>query len=309
MEVVHRIEVDVFQLAHLRLDVARHGDIDHEDGLVATLLERPLHRALAEDRQLAGSGADDDVTVDQFVRNVGQQHGMGAEFFRQVAGALQGSVGNDDTPHALFMEVTGDQGDGLAGADQQGLAAAEVAEDLLGQADRGKGHRHRVLTDRGVGAYRLGGVEGGLEQAPQQRTDGTGLAGHGIGRLELTKDLWFAQHHGVQPRGHAHHVPYRGLVLVQIDAGAQIFQGDPVVLGEPGQHGLRQTGLQLQIEFAAIAGGENRRFATVGGLLQLAQGFDRLLRSESHTFAHLNRGGLVIDAEREKGHGRKQSNG
>jgi hypothetical protein len=42
----------------------------------------------------------------------------------------------------------------------------QVAENLLGQADRGKRHGHRVFTDGGVGAHLLGGIERGLEQAP-----------------------------------------------------------------------------------------------------------------------------------------------
>ena len=78
--------------------------------------------------------------------------------------ARQSSVGNHDTFHSQLMQMAGDQGNGLARTNQQGLAALQVAEDLLGQAHGGKGDRHRVLTDGGVGAHLLGRVEGGLEQ-------------------------------------------------------------------------------------------------------------------------------------------------
>ena len=40
----------------LGFDVARHGDVDHEHGAVAALLERVLDGALAEDGQRAGRG-------------------------------------------------------------------------------------------------------------------------------------------------------------------------------------------------------------------------------------------------------------
>jgi hypothetical protein len=79
------------------------------------------------------------------------------------------------------------------------LAALQVAENLLGQADRGKRHGHRVFADGGVGAHLLGGAEGGLEQAPEQRADGAGLAGHGVGRFHLAENLRFAQHQRVEP--------------------------------------------------------------------------------------------------------------
>ena len=72
------------------------------------------------------------------------------------------------------------------------LAARQIAEDLLGQAHGGEGHRHRVFADGGVGTHLLGSAERGLEQAPQQRPDGAGLAGHGVGGFHLPQNLRFA---------------------------------------------------------------------------------------------------------------------
>ena len=194
VQVIDSVQVDVVQLADFRFDVTRYGNVDHEDRLVPALFQRTLDRALAQDWQLAGGGADDDVAVGQFLGDVGQQYGVRAELLGQDTGPLQGAVGHDDTPHALLMQVAGDQGDGFAGTDQQGLATAQVAEDLLGQADRGKRHRYRVFTDGGVGTHLLGSAEGGLEQAPEQRADGAGLARHGVGGLHLAEDLRLAEH-------------------------------------------------------------------------------------------------------------------
>src|SRR5690606_23903793 len=116
VQVIDGIEVDIVQLAYLRFDIAWYGDIDHEDRLVSALLQRALHRALAEDRQLAGGGADDDVAVDQLVRNVREQHRVRTELLGQLAGTLQGAVGDDDALDALVMQVTRHQADGLTGA-------------------------------------------------------------------------------------------------------------------------------------------------------------------------------------------------
>ncbi len=156
---------------------------------------------------------------------------MGAELFGQLAGPLQGAVGYDDTLDALVVQVPRHQADGLTGADQQRLAAVQIGEDLLGQADRGEGHRHRVLANGGIGAHGLGGAEGGLEQTPEQRPDGAGLTRHGVGRLELAENLRLAQHHRIQPAGHAHHVAHRVMVAVHVGTGAQLFDAQAVVVG------------------------------------------------------------------------------
>ena len=73
-EVVHRVEVDVVQRRHLGLDVARHGQVDHEDRAVAALFQRAFDGAQADDGQGAGGAADDGVEFVQALGQVGQQH-------------------------------------------------------------------------------------------------------------------------------------------------------------------------------------------------------------------------------------------
>lgn len=302
VEVVDAIEVDVVQFADFRLDVARHGDVDHEHRLVLALLQRALHGALAEDRQLAGSGADDDIAVGQLLGYLRKQHRMGAELLGEQAGALQGAVGHHDALHALLEQVARDQGDGLAGADQQRLAAVQVAEDLLGQAHRGERHGHRVLADGGIGADGLRRTEGGLEQAAEQRTDGAGLARDGVGRLHLAEDLRLAEDHRVEAGGHAHHVAHRVFVLVHIGTGAQLVESQAMVVRQPGEHVVRGRMVDLQVEFAPVAGRQDGRLAAGGQAAELLQRLDHLFRSESHALADSHRGGLVIDAEGNEGH-------
>lgn len=183
------------------------------------------------------------------------------------------------------MQVAGDQGDGLAGADQQCLAALQIAENLFRQAHRGKGHGNRVFADGGVGAHLLGGAEGGLEQPPQQRANGSGLTRHGVGGFHLPEDLRFAQHQRVQPRGDTHHVTNGRIVFVHIGTGAQVFEAQMVVLGQPAQHDIRRKVILFYIEFTAIAGGEDRSFAAVGEAAELLQGLNQLLRGKGHALA------------------------
>jgi len=178
----------------------------------------------------------------------------------------------------------------------------QVGEDLLGQADGGESHRHRVLADGGIGTHGLGGAEGGLEQAAEQRTDGAGLARHGVGGLHLAEDLRFAEDHRIQPGSHAHHVAHGVVVLVDIGAGTQLIEIETVVVGQPAQHFVGGQLVLLQVQLAAVAGGEDRRLAAGREATELLQGLDQLLGGEGHALADVHRGGLVVDTEGEEGH-------
>jgi hypothetical protein len=224
VKIIDAVQVNVVQLADFRLDIPGNGDVDHEDRFVLAQLQRAFHRALAKNRQLTGGRADDDIAAHQFCRDVRQQHRVGAELLGQQTGALQRAVGNDDALDTQLVQMAGDQSNGLAGTDQQGLAALQITENLFGQADRGKRHRHRVFTDRGVGAHLLGRIECRLKQSPQQRADGAGLAGHGVGRFHLTENLRLAQHQRVEPGGDAHHVTNCRIIFMHISTRAQLIE-------------------------------------------------------------------------------------
>jgi hypothetical protein len=49
-EVVDGVQEYVFQLAGFGFDIARNGQVDHEDRPVTTSFDRPLDRAEADDR-------------------------------------------------------------------------------------------------------------------------------------------------------------------------------------------------------------------------------------------------------------------
>lgn len=239
VQIIDAIEVNVVQLADFRLDITGNSDIHHEDRFVLAQLQRALDRAFAQDRQLAGGGADDDIAAHQLGRDVREQHRVGAKLLGQDARALQGAVGDHDTLDAQVMQVASDQGDGFTGADQQRLAALQVTENLFGQAHGGERDGHRVFTDGGVGAHLLGRIERSLEQTAKQRADGASLAGHGVGGFHLAEDLRLAQHQRVEPCGDAHHVTNCRILFVHICTGAQVLEIQMVIIGQPAQHHIR----------------------------------------------------------------------
>ncbi|CAB5335488.1 hypothetical protein IST419_05877 [Burkholderia multivorans] len=75
-----------------------------------------------------------------------------------------------------------------------------------------------------------------------------------------------------------------------------------MVVRQPGEHVVRGRMVDLQVEFAPVAGRQDGRLAAGGQAAELLQRLDHLFRSESHALADSHRGGLVIDAEGNEGH-------
>jgi hypothetical protein len=61
-----------------------------------------------------------------------------------------------------------------------------------------------------------------------------------------------------------------GFVIgMDIGAGAQLFEAQLVISGQPGQHFIGAQAVLFEVEFAAIAGRKNRRLPAAGALAQL----------------------------------------
>ena len=55
VQIINAVKVNILKVTDFRLDIARYGNIYHEHRFVAALLEGTFDRALAKNRQLAGS--------------------------------------------------------------------------------------------------------------------------------------------------------------------------------------------------------------------------------------------------------------
>ncbi|MDT4826845.1 hypothetical protein FQZ97_601650 [compost metagenome] len=97
-------------------------------------------------------------------------------------------------------------------------------------------------------------------------------------------------------------MPHGVRVLVHVGAGAQLVDGHALVIGEPGEDFFRVGMFLLQVEFAAVAGGEDRRLAAGREAAEHLQRLDHLFGGESHALADGHGGGLVVDAESNEGH-------
>ena len=77
-----------------------------------------------------------------------------------------------------------------------------------------------------------------------------------------------------------------------------------MVIGQPAQHPIRRKMILFYIEFAAIAGGEDRSFAAVGESAELLQGLNQLFRSKRHALADVYGSSLVVNTKCKEGHSR-----
>ncbi len=302
LKVIDGIQEDIAQLAHLGLDVARDGNVDHEDRTVAAFLQRPLDHALAQDRQRCGGRGDHDVGLDERLGNGIEGNRLTAQRPGKGLGALAGAVGHGELPHTRLVEVARHQLDGLAGADQQRSRAGEVAKDTAGQAHRRIGHRHRVASDAGLGTHLLGHGKGVLKKTLQLLAQPLLSAAGLVGLLELAQYLRLAQHHRVQPYRHAHEVSRRLVLVEVVGAAREILHPQPVKPAQPVEDLALADSIGDAVELGTVAGGENRGLAYLRQRTQLGQRRLQLSWRKGDLFAHLDGGGPVVDSQGKKRH-------
>ena len=232
-EIVDGVEVDVGQARDLGLDVAWHGEVDHEHRPVPARLQRPLDGAQADDRQRAGGARDDDVELGQPRRQVGEREGRRREARAELVGARRAAVRDREQARLAGREVGRGQLDHLAGADEEHLGLAHVLEKLRRQAHRGRRHADRMAADLGRRAHLLGDRERALEHLLQRAAERAGAARLAHRLLQLAEDLRLAENHRVEAAGDAKGVARRRRPFEHVGVRAQRRGLDAAHVGEP----------------------------------------------------------------------------
>mmetsp|Transcript_53732 Transcript_53732/g.126531 ORF Transcript_53732/g.126531 Transcript_53732/m.126531 type:complete len:410 (-) Transcript_53732:254-1483(-) len=316
-EVVHGVEVDVLQAGHLGLDVARHGQVQHQHRAALAGLERALHGAQADQRQAAGGAADDDVELAQHLAQFGQRQLRGPQTLGQQAAALGTAVGHAHLQRLLRGEMGGDKVDHLACADEQHAPVGQVVEQLLGQA-HGRGREaDGVAADLGAAAHLLGHRKAALEHLVQRGAQRAGAVGLAHGGLHLAEDLRLAEHHGVQPRGDAEGMARSVRPGTQIAVVAQLGRRGAAVGRQPFEGRLGQLhrmpragggalGRQAHIDLGAVAGGQDGHLGLRAGQM-LAQALHALaerLQRNGEAAAQVQRRAAVVQSQGQHRHAR-----
>ena len=213
-QIVHGVEKNVLERLHFGLDVTGYRQIDHEHGPVLALLERAFHRAQADDGQAAGSATDHSVKFMQALWQIAQSQYFSPKAPGQFFAALQRAVGNRQGLRVFRSEMGGRQLNHFTGTHKQDPDVRQILKELTGQAHRGRCHADAVGANVGVTAHVLGHRKRALEQLLQRSAYGAGVfcCAHRV--FHLAEDLRLAQHHGVQPAGHAKSMAC-SLVVVQ----------------------------------------------------------------------------------------------
>ncbi len=152
LEVVNVVEINIFEKIDLRLDVAGNGDINDKQRPVLARFEERREAGAVKNVMRGGGAADDDVGLGKFSGPIVEEDGASAEFGGEFDGALMGAVGDDDALDAAAEQGAGGFFTGVAGADDEGLAALEGGEDFFGEFDGNGADGDAAALDVGLGA-------------------------------------------------------------------------------------------------------------------------------------------------------------
>ena len=123
--------------------------------------------------------------------------------------------------HALRLHVLRRELAHLAGAEDDDVAAVEVAEDLSREGDGRVADRDRARAEVGFRPHALADGEARVEEAIEQRAGGVGLPGGAVRLFDLAENLRFADDQRVEAGGDAEQMPrgfeIRDVVDVRLD--------------------------------------------------------------------------------------------
>ena len=241
-EVVDGVQEHVVELADFRLDVARHGQVDHEHRPVAARLDRALDHAQADDRQRRRGARHDDVELVQRVGQFGQAHRLAVEALRRASRrapacgwrrrCARGFCAAKCVAHnSIISPAPMNSTFWLGDACRRCAAPAARRPPPWKRCAR----RFRWCCALPWRPRRCAGTAG------SERCRGRRPLGGAHRVLHLAEDLRLAQHHRIEPGGDAERVAH-GLVLrqrVQVRRSSATLQ--LVVLGQecaPASSGL-----------------------------------------------------------------------
>ena len=191
--------------------------------------------------------------------------------------------------------------DHLAGADEQQALVGDRREDPLGELDRRRRHRDRRAADVGLRAHVLGHREGALEQAVEHQPERAGRLRVPDRLLHLAQDLRLAQHHRIEAARHPERVRDRLLPRQRVDVGRQRIPRHVVELLQPLDDRLRLG--PVHVDLGPVAGRQDRGFLDLRSRQQVAQRVPDRVRRERDALPHVQRCGLVVEAEGVESHG------
>ena len=201
--------------------------------------------------------------------------------------------------HALRLHMQGGQLAHFAGADHQYDASLEIAENLLRQRHRGETDRHGARAEPRFSADAFADRKGKMEQAIEQRADDVRGASDRVGVFDLTKDLRLADDQRIETGCDAEEMSGDIEIREMVDMRLERLAIEAVELGDE-VHRRGPSALQLvahSVQFRAVAGRENHRFAQRGLRRQCPESGLEPAGLKVDAFTQLDRRGSMADSD------------
>ena len=103
LEVVHVVEVDVVQLVHGGVDVARHSDINKQERPVFASPHQRRERGAIQDMMRRRRAADGDIDTLKLLRPVLERQRAPTQFLREGLGTVGRTVRDGDFRHTAGL--------------------------------------------------------------------------------------------------------------------------------------------------------------------------------------------------------------
>ena len=242
-EVVDVVEVDVVELVDRGVDVARHGDVDHED--------RPALRARAQRRRDAAGASSSGASPPVEVSTTSASASSARQLVEPVRACRRSAAPAPRRARACGSRPRPTPSPRVAQRRERrprpsrrrrpaARACRAASSKICRPARPPPRHRHRPLGDARLGAHALGGREGALEEPAEDRAGGAALDRGAVRVLHLAEDLRLADHHRVERGRDAEHVAHRLGVAVLVERGARARAPSPAAPRRPSSRAKKE---------------------------------------------------------------------
>ena len=149
----------------------------------------------------------------------------------------------------------------LAGAEDQDVQPRQLAEDLLGELDRGVAHRDRPFAEPGLRAHAFADGERGVKQPVRHRAGALHVARGRVRGLDLAEDLRLADDERVEAGGDAEQMARRIGAAMAVEVVGERGRVDAVVVAEEAIDGVdRRLRIADGVDLGAVARRQHDRF-------------------------------------------------
>lgn len=142
------VEIDLLDLAHFRVDVAGHGDVDKEQGPVFSRPAGFFHVRPLHDRMRRAGRGNDYIHSFEHTLPIVETHGAAAHFCCQFLCPVEGAIRDEDRLGPTRDQTLRGDPAHFASSQDHHLAVLQVPENFLCQVHRHVSNRRCAFLDR-----------------------------------------------------------------------------------------------------------------------------------------------------------------